>query len=379
MTVFLPGSTIGMLGGGQLGRMATFKAKQMGYNVVTLDPAPHSPCGQVADAQLLANYTDHLSLVELSQRCDVITYEFENVPSESVEVIVSHGKSVFPAAPVLNATQNRVREKTFVQTAGLNVADFLGVSDRADLERAINEIGFPAVLKTTSGGYDGKGQFVLHTAAKAFQAFEASQGAALIWERMIPFTMELSVICARNQAGEVVTYPPAENIHVNNILDVSIAPARVSAEVQAEAQRVAREVAIAFDLIGVCGVEMFLLPDDTILVNEIAPRPHNSGHHTIESTVCSQFEQQVRAVCGLPLGSTELISPAVMVNILGDGSGNQLAGVPEALRTPNAHFHLYGKLEAKAGRKMGHLTVLADDVEAALDLALNARQGLSWV
>lgn len=378
MTPFLPGATIGMLGGGQLGRMSTFKAKQMGYHVITLDPAPHSPCGQVADTQLIANYTDHLSLIELSHRCDVITYEFENVPSASVEVIKSHGKPVFPDEAVLNVTQNRVREKTFVERSGLRVAKFLGVSSRADLDQAIDQLGFPAILKTTRGGYDGKGQFVLANAGEAVEAFEAGGGGALIWEQKIPFTLELSVICARNPAGDVVTYPPAENIHVDNILDVSIAPARVSAEVQAEAQRMARVVATELGLIGVCGVEMFLLPDDTLLVNEIAPRPHNSGHHTIESTVCSQFEQHIRAVCGLPLGSTELISPAVMVNILGDGSGDRLAGVPEMLRTPNAHFHLYGKREARAGRKMGHVTVLADDVETALDAALKARQMLRW-
>lgn len=378
MTPILPGQTIGMLGGGQLGRMSTFKAKQMGYTVVTLDPAPHSPCGQVADAQLIAGYTDHLSLIELSQRCDVVTYEFENVPSESVELIVGHGKPVFPAASVLNVTQNRVREKTFVRQLGLNVADFWGVQDRADLEQAIDQIGFPAILKTAGGGYDGKGQFVIGTADEAVRAFEASGGVELIWERQVPFDLELSVICARNQQGEVVAYSPTENIHVNNILDISIAPGRVSPEVQAEAQRVACEVAAGLGLVGVCGVEMFLLPDETLLVNEIAPRPHNSGHHTIESCICSQFEQHIRAVCGLPLGSTELISPAVMVNILGSGTGNRLAGVPDVLRMPNVHFHLYGKREAKASRKMGHLTVLAADVETAFEIALAARQQLRW-
>lgn len=378
-TPISPGSTIGMLGGGQLGRMSTLMAKQLGYNVITLEPKPNSPCGQVADAQLVAGYDDQPALRDLARQCEVITYEFENVPSESVDLLASLGKPVYPAGRVLDVTQNRLREKNFAREAGLKVVDFLAVRTRADLEQAIDQIGFPAILKTTSGGYDGKGQTVVSHADAALRAFEAAQGAELIWEKQVEFAKELSVICARNQQGEIAAFPPTENIHVNNILDVSIAPARVPEAVKQEAQRIAAVIANAFDLIGVCGIELFLLPDDSLLVNEIAPRPHNSGHHTIESCVCSQFEQQIRAVCGLPLGSTELISSAVMVNILGTGAGNRLAGLPEVLKIPNAHFHLYGKQEARADRKMGHITVLAADVEEALQLALEARQKLQWV
>ncbi|HMR66723.1 MAG TPA: 5-(carboxyamino)imidazole ribonucleotide synthase [Anaerolineae bacterium] len=378
MEPLAPHSTIGMLGGGQLGRMATLVAKRLGYNVVTLEPAPNSPCGQVADNQLVAAYDDPAALDELARRCDVVTYEFENVPSASVERLTAAGVPVYPGARLLDVAQNRLREKRFARQLGLKVADFQAVTSRTELEQAIERIGFPAILKTTHGGYDGKGQFVLNTAAEANRAFETLQGRELIWEQRVEFVKELSVICARNRLGKVVIYPAAETIHVNHVLDTSLAPARVAGPVQAEAQRIAHVLAEAFELVGVCGIEMFLLPDDTILINEIAPRPHNSGHHTIESCVCSQFEQQVRAVCGLPLGSVELTSPAVMVNLLGTGRGNQLAGLADLLAIPNLHLHLYGKAEAKAGRKMGHLTVRRDDVEEALEVALEARQMLSW-
>jgi len=379
MKVINPGNTIGMLGGGQLGRMSTFEAKQMGYRVVTLDPTLNSPCGQVADEQITASYTDPAGLRELAKKCDVVTYEFENVPAESVDLLVSLNTPVFPAGRVLRVTQNRLQEKMFARQAGLGVADFSGVSTRADLDVAAQQVGFPAVLKTVSGGYDGKGQFILQNMMDAVRAFEEVGGTALIWERLVPFEKELSVICARNHAGEVAAYPATENIHVNNILDVSIAPARVSPEVQQEAQHIAGVIAAALDLVGVCGIELFLLPDDTLLVNEIAPRPHNSGHYTIEACSCSQFEQHIRAVCGLPLGSPRLISSAVMVNFLGTGTGNALTGVSKVLHDPRVHFHLYGKAEAKANRKMGHLTVLADDVEVALEKALAAREKLSWI
>ena len=379
MSVIGPGGTIGMLGGGQLGRMSTSVAKQLGYKVITLDPTPDCPCGQIADEQIVANYACHKALVELGQKCDVITYEFENVPVESVETLMGLEKPVFPNGDVLRITQNRLKEKTFIRQAGLNVVDFLPVTTQAEFHTAVDQVGFPAILKTISGGYDGKGQFVLENPDEAAQALVWVKGRMLIWEKQVSFVKELGVICARNLDGQVMTYPPSENIHVNNILDCSIAPARVSAQVQQEAQRLARVIAAEMGLVGVCGIELFLLPDQTLLVNEIAPRPHNSGHYTIEACNCSQFEQHIRAVCGLPLGSTTLISGAVMVNILGTGGGNRLSGVPDVLQDERVHFHLYGKAEARANRKMGHLTVLADDVEEALAVALTARQKLKWV
>lgn len=398
MKTILPGSTIGILGGGQLGRMSTFKAKQMGYRVITLDPSPASACGQVADEQIVAGYTDEAALLTLGQTCDVITYEFENVSASALKILSNLDKPVFPLGHNLKISQNRLTEKTFIRGLGLNTADFLAVNSQKDLETAAAQIGFPAILKTCTGGYDGKGQFVLSTYDEALQAFESiinqikqtqkekgsdldnenEISANLIWEKKIPFIKELSVICARNQAGEDTSYPVTENIHVNNILDISIAPARVSAKGHQAAQHVAQTIARGLDLVGVCGVELFLLADDSILVNEIAPRPHNSGHYTIEACPCSQFEQHIRAICNLPLGSTRLIANAVMVNIMGTGTGDTLIGLDKALQNPQIHLHLYGKGQARPNRKMGHLTALADDVEQALEMALEARKKIRW-
>jgi 5-(carboxyamino)imidazole ribonucleotide synthase len=380
MRLIPPGSTIGMLGGGQLGRMFTFKAKQMGYNVLVFDPAPNSPAGQAADAQIVANFDNEPALRRLAEECAVITYEFENVAVRAVEGLESWGQKVFPDSRALKIAQNRWLEKEFLRGCGIGVADFCKVTSRAELEVAARQVGFPSLLKTTTGGYDGKGQIVLEDKAAAFDAFKRLNHPHLIWEKKIPFSKELSIICARNFKGEVTTYPATENIHVENILDVSIAPADVPARVQTEARRIAEAIAEYLNLIGVCGVEMFLLPDETILVNEIAPRPHNSGHYTLDACSCSQFEQHVRAICGLPLGSTDLKAYAVMVNILGMGTGNYLAGLEEALRNQNVCFHLYGKKEAAAKRKMGHLTVLSQhSVQEALPAALEARAKLKWV
>jgi 5-(carboxyamino)imidazole ribonucleotide synthase len=380
MHLILPGGTIGILGGGQLGRMSTFKAKQMGYNVVVFDPTPNSPCGQVADEQIVANFDDEPALHKLAQKCDVITYEFENVDAQAVELLESLGKNVFPDSRVLKIAQNRWFEKEFLRDCGIGVADFLKVTHAADLEIAAQQIGFPSLLKTTTGGYDGKGQVVLGNYEEALNAYKTLNHSNLIWEKKAPFIKELSVICARNFKGEVVTYPATENIHVENILDISITPAEVAVKVQVEAKRMARIIAEQINLSGVCGVEMFLLPDETILVNEIAPRPHNSGHYTLDACICSQFEQHVRAICGLPLGSTELKAYAVMVNILGTGAGNCLNGLENTLQNNSICFHLYGKKEAAAKRKMGHLTALSNhNVEDALQLALEARKKLKWV
>lgn len=377
--MILPGSTIGMLGGGQLGRMSTFKAKQMGYNVVVLDPAPHCPCGQVADRQIVAHFDDESALRQLAAVCDVITYEFENVAVRAVELLESWGKTVCPDSHALRISQHRWAEKEFLRQSGVGVADFFKVAARVDLATAAAQIGFPGLLKTATGGYDGKGQVLLHNDTQAGQAFDTLNHPALIWEKQVPFIKELSVICARNRQGEVVTYPATENIHVDNILDISLAPAEAPAKVQAEAQRVARIIAEKLNLVGVCGVELFLLPDETILVNELAPRPHNSGHYTLDACRCSQFEQHIRAICGLPLGSTELKGYAAMVNLLGTGTGNNLTGLEDVLQNSRVCFHLYGKHQAAAKRKMGHVTALSDSsVHEALGWALEAREKLKW-
>jgi len=380
MNPILPGGVIGILGGGQLGRMSTFKAKQLGYKVVVLDPTPGCPCGQVADEQIVANFDDEPALRQLAEKCEVITYEFENVDSRAVELLEQLGRKVFPDSQALKISQNRWAEKEFLRRSGVGVADFFKVASLADLETAMQQIGFPGLLKTATGGYDGKGQVVLYNEDDARQAFATLNHPALIWEKKVTFVKELSVICGRNQAGEIVTYPAVENIHVENILDMSLAPAEAPAHVQAEAQRIARTIAEKLKLVGVCGVELFLLPDETILVNEIAPRPHNSGHYTLDACFCSQFEQHMRAVCGLPLGSTDLKGYAVMVNILGTGEGHHLVGLEQVLQNSQLAVHLYGKSSAAAKRKMGHVTALSPhSLAEARDWALEARAKLKWV
>lgn len=380
MNPILPGGVIGILGGGQLGRMSTFKAKQLGYKVVVLDPTPGCPCGQVADEQIVANFDNELALRQLAEKCEVITYEFENVDSRAVELLEQLGRKVFPDSNVLKISQNRWAEKEFLRRSGVDVADFFKVANFADLETAAQQIGFPSLLKTASGGYDGKGQVILENKEDARQAFATLNHPALIWEKKVTFVKELSVICGRNQAGEIVTYPAVENIHVESILDISLAPAEVSAQTQAEAKQIAQTIAENLNLVGVCGVELFLLPDETILVNEIAPRPHNSGHYTLDACLCSQFEQHIRAICGLPLGPTDLKGYAVMVNILGAGEGNQLAGLEQVLQNSQLAVHLYGKSSAAARRKMGHLTALSPhSLAEARDWALEAREKLKWV
>jgi 5-(carboxyamino)imidazole ribonucleotide synthase len=379
MRTILPGATLGILGGGQLGRMFAQEAKRMGYRVVTLEPAHDSPCGQVADEQIEAEYTDESALKKLAERCDVVTYEFENIDARAVEFLEGLGKAVHPDSRVLRISQDRLLEKTFLRDAGLGVAEFMAVDSAEDLKAAASKVGLPAVIKTVRGGYDGKGQAVVSDMAGAEAAFKKlHRGGPLIWERKIPFLKELSVVACRGADGVASAFPVSENVHVENILDTGIVPARVSAAAAAKARSVAEAVGNTLGIVGTYCVELFLTEGDGILVNEIAPRPHNSGHYTLDACVCSQFEQQVRAICGLPLGSTAMLKPSVMINILGDGKGDTLFGSDQAMRDPDLVFHLYGKTQAAAKRKMGHFTVLADSAEAALDKARAARALLRW-
>lgn len=378
--VISPGSTIGILGGGQLGRMLAMEAKKMGYRVVTLDPAPDSPCGQVADEQIVASFDDVEAAVTLAERCDVITYEFENVPASVVERLEKI-QTVHPGSQVLRFTQNRVTEKSLLLELNIGVADFDVIRGQDDLERASELIGLPAVLKTTRGGYNGKGQYMVKDrgqALAAYQRLKMSSVEELVWERFVPFVKEVSVICARTSTGEMASYPVAENIHRDNILYMSIVPARISPATERKAREIAETITSRLGVVGVIGIEMFLMEDGSLLVNEIAPRPHNSGHYTLDACQTSQFEQQLRAICGLPLASTALLSPAVMINILGEGLGNRLDGVEEALKDPNIKLHLYGKREARAKRKMGHLCALAESIPEAIQRAEKAKGKLRW-
>ncbi|MDQ3002216.1 MAG: 5-(carboxyamino)imidazole ribonucleotide synthase [Fibrobacterota bacterium] len=379
MRTVLPGATLGILGGGQLGRMFALEAKRMGYRVVTLEPSPDSPCGQVADVQIQADYADETALRSLADQCDVITYEFENINAHAVEFLEGLGKAVHPGSRVLRVSQDRLLEKGFLRDAGLGVAAFMAVDTPEDVRTAASRIGLPAVIKTVRGGYDGKGQAVVHDLVAAEAAFaKLHREDPLIWERKVPFLKELSVVACRGIDGKATAFPVSENVHVENILDTGIVPARISKTAADRARAMAEAVGDKLGIVGAYCVELFLCAGDEILVNEIAPRPHNSGHYTLDACVCSQFEQQVRAICGLPLGTTTALKPSVMINILGDGKGNTLFGTDEAMREENLVFHLYGKYQAAAKRKMGHFTVLADSVESALEKARDARAHLRW-
>lgn len=362
-----PGATIGILGGGQLGRMIALAGRAMGYRFVTMDPTPNAPCGQTADEQIVARYDDVEAAMRLAAASDVISYEFENVDAQVAEVLES--KSYVPqGSRLLRITQNRIREKTAIQEMGIPVAPFRVVASLADLQQAVRELGLPAVMKTATGGYDGKGQWVLKREEELAEAYEtlAKAGTELIVEQFVPFELELSVIAARNPDGDLAVFPTAENVHQDNILHLSIVPARVSAEIRERAERIALTIVEKLDVVGLLAIEMFLTPDGKLYVNELAPRPHNSGHYTMEACATSQFEQHVRAVCNLPLGSTELLTPVVMVNILGEHLQPVLDRIDALPRS--AKLHLYGKAESKEKRKMGHLNVLAPTVEEALGL-----------
>ncbi|TVY06956.1 5-(carboxyamino)imidazole ribonucleotide synthase [Paenibacillus cremeus] len=369
--VIAPGGTIGVLGGGQLGRMLALAGRAMGYRFVTLDPTPDAPCGQVADQQIVAAYHDAAAARQLAEQADVITYEFENVDAEVTSLLMA--ESYVPqGSRLLYTTQHRLREKRAIEAAGVKVAPYAEIASEAELREAVQRFGTPCVLKTATGGYDGKGQWVIRSLDEVAEAYETLSRAKteLVLEQFIHFAKEISVIAARSPRGEVKAFPAAENVHVNNILHLSIVPARASSEVLQEAERMALRIAEALDVIGLIAVEMFLTADGELYVNELAPRPHNSGHYTMEACRTSQFEQHVRAICNLPLSDPGLLTPVVMVNVLGEHVEPLLdwivkAESEQAVPGVTAKVHLYGKQEAKTGRKMGHVNLLTDSVESA--------------
>lgn len=371
----LPGSTLGVLGSGQLGRMFAIAARRMGYRVHTLSPDSDTPTGQVADLEINASYDDLDAIARFARSVDVVTFEFENVPAPATEA-AARFVPVRPSGHVLHTTQHRLREKTFLRDAGFPLTPFAAVRSAAELHRALAELGCPAVLKTAGWGYDGKGQAKITRPDEAAAAWAAVNTAEAVLEAWVDFAQEVSVVAARGLDGSVADFGVIGNRHANHILDVSLAPAEVSAPVAAAAGEIAREVLRRLDVVGVLCVEFFVASDGRLLINELAPRPHNSGHLTFDACVTSQFEQQLRAICGLPLGSTELLRPAAMANLLGDGWAG---GEPDWARMcgfPNVKLHLYGKAEPRPGRKMGHLTALASDRKEALRMALAARAAL---
>ena len=370
--------TIGILGGGQLGRMLPLEAKRMGYRVVTLEPFPDSPAGQGADEQIVAAYDDLRAIGELGARSDVVTYEFENIPLASVQALEADKRLVDPSSAVLRITQERLLEKTFVNECGIPTARFAPARTLAELHAAESAIGLPAVLKTTLGGYDGKGQWVVRSHADVEAAWLDAKGHPLIWEELIAFDRELSIIAARGESGEIVTYPLSENVHDHGVLATTIVPARVSPELADRAHAYAAKIGEKLGIVGTFCVELFAV-GDRLLVNEIAPRVHNSGHYSIDATQVSQYEMHVRAICGLPLVEPTLFAPAAMVKILGSGEGDRLDGVDVILRDPGLKLHLYGKAHASLRRKMGHFTVLGETIDDAIARADRARSALHWV
>ena len=371
-------ATIGILGGGQLGRMLTLEAKRMGFRVVTLEPMPNSPTGQVADEQIVAAYDDPRAVGELGARSDVVTYEFENIPREAVERLEADRRLVRPDANVLRITQDRILEKTFLRENGIPTPDFASIKSSEDLAHAETNVGFPAVIKTTTGGYDGKGQWVARSSEQARDALESAR-RPLIHERMIPFDKELAIIAARNDAGEIVTFPVTENIHDRGVLSTTIVPARIPEKDASGVRDIAIAIGRALRIVGAYAVEFFWLESGELLVNEIAPRVHNSGHYSLDATQISQHEAHIRAICDLPLVQPHMhVAAAVMINILGSGTGDNLNGVEEILREPDLKLHLYGKAHAALRRKMGHFTVLGSDVASALAAAERARAHLRW-
>ena len=360
-----PGKTIGVLGGGQLGRMLAQAAKRMGYRCHVYEPAARSPAGAVADREVNAPYEDLAALTAFAKDCDVVTYEFENIPAGPLQAIAGLTQ-LRPHWSVLETAQNRSREKRWLRGHGVPHAQFAEVAAGGDLAAAIRGVGLPCVVKTADFGYDGKGQLKVMAEPEIAAALAKFRGQPVVIEQFIPFACEVSAVVARSPEGEVRVFPVTENIHKDHILDFSIVPARVAPAVIAQAGELARRIAAEIGLVGVMGVEFFVTKSGEVLVNELAPRTHNSGHWTIDACATSQFEQQVRAICGLPLGETTLLSPVVMVNILGDAWKNGEPKWDRLTAHPNVRLHLYGKAEARPGRKMGHFTVTAGDADEAL-------------
>ncbi|EOW2659384.1 5-(carboxyamino)imidazole ribonucleotide synthase [Enterococcus hirae] len=360
----LPGSTIGIVGGGQLGLMMAISAKEMGFKVGVLDPVTNCPAAQVADWYIQGTYDDTFALEELARRTDVITYEFENVSVEALNAISS--MSFIPqGTDLLAITQDRLLEKSFLETNNIVIAPYATIVSPTDIQDAIDGIGYPCVLKTTRGGYDGKGQYVLKSRADLVPAMDLLREGTCVLEAWIPFEKEISILVAGNGQGDYSTFPVVENIHRNNILHETIAPAAIADEVVEEAERIARVIAEGMSLSGVLCIEMFLTKTGGLYVNELAPRPHNSGHYSIEACSMSQFDAHIRGICGWPLSKkVRLLSEAVMVNVLGE---QLLESYHLIDKKPDWQFHFYGKAQAKKGRKMGHITIVTEDIQQTLD------------
>lgn len=370
----LPGQTVGIVGGGQLGRMFALAARRMGYRVHAFDPMQDAPAGQVADVEICAAYDDLDAARRFAAGVDVVTFEFENIPAETLRAIEGL-KPVHPSPEVLHTCRHRLREKDFLSGKGFPVAPYRAVRSAAELQQAITEIGLPAILKTADFGYDGKGQVRIDRAENLDAIWGTMNRPVAVLEGFVPFDKEASVIVARGLDGAMTTFGPVENAHARHILDVTIAPADLSTQVTKDAIELGQAIAKSLDVVGLIAVEMFIV-GDKVIVNELAPRPHNSGHYSFDACLTNQFEQQLRAVCGLPLGDVRLLQPAAMANLLGDLWQPREPNWAAALAFPDVKLHLYGKHEARPGRKMGHLTALAATSSEARQRVLAAREAL---
>jgi 5-(carboxyamino)imidazole ribonucleotide synthase len=372
--VFLPGATLGILGSGQLGRMMAMAAKSLGYRVVVYDAAPNGPACSSADLSITASFHDQQALAQFAAAVDVVTVEFENIPLAALEFL-EKSVPVRPSSSVVGICQDRVLEKEFLHAQGIPVAPFRLIFSAAELKAGMRDLAVAAILKTTELGYDGKGQVRILPEDDLESAWARLDSPRAVLEQSIPFVSEASVICARSPSGEVACFPIQENIHCNGILDVTIAPAALDPTVAQKAEQMALSITEKLGVVGLMTVEFFVLTDGSFIVNELAPRPHNSGHHTLETVMTSQFTQHIRAICGLPLGSVKMRSPGVMLNLLGD---LWRGGEPDwavLLREEDLFLHLYGKSEAKLGRKMGHFTLLGAD-DALRERALHLRTAI---
>jgi len=372
--VILPGATLGLLGGGQLGRMFTVAARTLGYRVTVVDPDPHAPAAEFATKHLAAPYTDPAALDEIARTCAAVTTEFENAPAAALDALANR-TVVRPAGSSVAVAQDRRREKEFFSGNGLPVGAHAFIESAADIATALERVELPGVLKTARFGYDGKGQARVRGRADLEATWRDWKEVPCVLEQLLPLELEVSVVLARGEDGAVAVFPVAENSHAGGILDVTIAPARIAPAMAVEARALASKIASGLDYVGVLAVEMFVV-DGKLLMNEIAPRPHNSGHYTIDACRTSQFEQQVRVLCGLPLGDPSQHTPAVMVNLLGDIWSGGEPNWTAVLAHPGAHLHLYGKREARPGRKMGHVTICEDTTQHALEVALEIRAAL---
>ena len=371
--MILPGATLGLLGGGQLGRMFTIAARTMGYEVMVLDPDPESPAAAFATEHLCAPYTDAAALARLASGCAAVTTEFENVPATSLQSIAEH-IPVRPSAENIHIARDRILEKKTIRDIGLDTVDYHVIQTESDLDHALQNISLPAILKTATLGYDGKGQIVISEAAELKKAYQKLGSTPCVLEQRIELACEISVVLARSVCGHIETFNAAENRHHNGILDISIIPARVGAEVASSAERMARMLAEELDYCGVLAVEFFVDKNDRLMINEMAPRPHNSGHFTLDASLTDQFQQQVRTLCGYRPGKTDLTSSAVMVNILGDAWEEGNPEWNELLKKPGVFLHLYGKKEPRTGRKMGHFTCVGDTVDDLLNQAYTLKK-----